>query len=168
MPLACDAADAQQGPAPSAPPAAAPPSSPPESAPSTASSAPASSTSLDRIRAGVRRPTFLAGERGKDATPTFRTEVTGHVIELRNYWSDRDPDMEPDPFTYPIPSAAELLINYGILKPRAALRAHKQRAIRKQIQSEIEQIERQRDATDPPPAPAATPTPISPPSPPPR
>lgn len=41
--------------------------------------------SLDRVRAGLRQePSFdkLAQE------PTFRTEVEGHVIKLRNYWID--------------------------------------------------------------------------------
>jgi hypothetical protein len=111
--------------------------------------------SLDRIRAGVERRTFLAGERAETGTPTFRIEVTQDVIKLRDYWSDRDPDMEPDSFAYPIPSAGELLINALILKPRAALSARKQRALKKQIQSEIRQIEQQREATTPP----ASPTP---------
>jgi hypothetical protein len=145
----------QQAPAsPAAPPASLAASDAPD-----ASSA-SGSVSVDRIRAGLQRSTFLAGERAKDDTPTFRTEVTGHVIKLRNYWSERDPDMEPDPFTYPIPSAAELLIGYGILKPRAALRARKHRALQEQIQREIEQIEQQRDATAPP-APATS-SPASP------
>jgi hypothetical protein len=132
--------------------------------------------SFDRIRAGLQRKPLIAGEPGTGLTPMFRTEVTGHVIKLRDYWSDRDPDMEPDPFMYPVPSAAELLIRYSILKPRAALRARKQRALKKQIAREIEQIEQQREATVPP-ATAATPgasstppaaSPTAPPSSPPR
>jgi hypothetical protein len=103
----------------------------------------ADAVSLDRIRAGVERKTSLADAWADTGTPTFRTEVTQHVIKLRDYWSDRDPDMQPDSFTYPIPSAAELLINSVILKPRAALAARKQRALKKQIQAEIRQIEQQ-------------------------
>lgn len=128
-----------------------PPASGAASDPSPASDV----VSLDRIRAGVERSTFLAGERAETGTPTFRIEVRQHVIKLRDYWSDRDPDMEPDSFTYPIPSAGELLINSLILKPRAALSARKQRALKKQIQAEIRQIEQQREATTPP----ASPTP---------
>jgi hypothetical protein len=123
---------------------------PTSSAASDSSSGPGA-VSLDRIRAGVARSTFLAGERVETYTPTFRIEVTQDVIKLRDYWSDRDPDMEPDPFTYPVPSAAELLIDTVVLKPRAALRARKQRALKKRIQAEIKQIEQQRDAATPPP-----------------
>ena len=129
---------------------------PPASSAAAEAPAAAGSVSLDRIRAGLERPTFLAGERAETDKPTFRIEVTQEVIKLRDYWSDRDPDMEPDSFTYPIPSAGELLINSLILKPRAALSARKQRALKKQIQAEIKQIEQQRQleqqrgATTPP------------------
>jgi hypothetical protein len=119
--------------------------------PAASDASPASdSASLDRIRAGLERSPVLTRQPAETGTPTFRVEVTGHVIKLRGYWSDKDPDMEPDPFTYPIPSAGELLINTLILKPRAALRSRKQKAIRKQIQAEIRQIEEQREATAPP------------------
>jgi hypothetical protein len=124
---------------------------------SSTTSAP-DSASLDRIRAGLERPTLLANERVETYMPTFRTEVIQNVIELRDRWSLRDPDTTPPPFTYPIPSAGELLINAVILKPRAALSARKQRAIRKQIQSEIRQIEQQqRDAAAPPASPTPKP-----------
>lgn len=132
----------------------------PASAPASDASDASGSLSFGRIRAGLQRSTFLAGERAEGETPTFRTEVTGHVVALRNYWRERDPDMEPDSFVYPIPSAVELLIGYGFVKPRAALRARKHRALKKQIQREVEQIEQQRDAPAPP-APA-TPTTSSP------
>jgi hypothetical protein len=114
-----------------------------EASPASSASSVADAVSLDRIRAGVERKTSLADAWADTGTPTFRTEVTQHVIKLRDYWSDRDPDMQPDSFTYPIPSAAELLINSVILKPRAALAARKQRALKKQIQAEIRQIEQQ-------------------------
>jgi hypothetical protein len=130
---------------------------PPTSGAASEASPASDSASLDRIRAGVERSTFLAGERADTGTPTFRIEVTQDVIKLRVYWSDWDPDMEPDSFTYPLPSAAELLINTLILKPRSALSARKQRAIKKQIQAEIRQIEQQRDATAPPASPTPKP-----------
>jgi hypothetical protein len=124
---------------------------------SSTTSAP-DSASLDRIRAGLERPALLANERVESYMPTFRTEVIQNVIELRDRWSLRDPDATPPPFAYPIPSAGELLINAVILKPRAALSARKQRAIRKQIQSEIRQIEQQqRDAAAPPASPTPKP-----------
>lgn len=130
---------------------------------SSASSSTSDSVSFDRIRAGLQRRTFLAGERAGSETPTFRTEVTGHIIKLRNYWSERDPEMEPEPFAYPIPSAAELLIGYGILKPRAALRARAHRALKRQIQNEVGQVEQQRAATAPSTS-AAPSTPVMPPA----
>lgn len=162
----CEAAG-QQVPAPAAVPAApasAAPASTEAAASAAAPSGSSGSVSFDRIRAGLQRRTFLAGERADSEMPTFRTEVTGHIIKLRNYWSDRDPEMEPEPFAYPIPSAAELLIGYGILKPRAALRARSHRALKKQIQGEVEQVEQQRAATAPStPAPSTTsPTPATP------
>lgn len=124
---------------------------PPPTSSAVTDAAPASdSVSLERIRAGLERSTPLASQLAEPATPTFRIEVTQHVIKLRDYWSDSDPDKQPDPFSYPIPSAGELLINSLILKPRAALAARKQRAIRKQIQAEIRQIEQQREAPAPP------------------
>lgn len=114
-------------------------------APQPAAPSAADSASLARIRAGLERPNVLTGEQLQTSLPTFRTEVVENVIELRDRWSLRDPDKTPPPFAYPIPSAAELLINAVILKPKAALSARKQRAIKKQIKSELQQIEQQQE-----------------------
>jgi hypothetical protein len=148
--------EARQPPAPGVASDASPPAANSATTPSTTSTS--DSASLDRIRAGLERPTFLAGERADIYMPTFRTEVIQDVIELRDRWSLRDPDKTPLPFAYPIPSAGELLINAVILKPRAALSARKQRAIRKQIQAELQQLEQQqRDATATPASPTPKP-----------
>jgi hypothetical protein len=41
--------------------------------------------SLDRVRAGLRQELSVDT---KAPEPTFRTEVTGHVIKLKDYWKD--------------------------------------------------------------------------------
>jgi hypothetical protein len=40
---------------------------------------------LDRVRAGLRQEFYIDKQAQE---PTFRTEVTGHVIKLKNYWID--------------------------------------------------------------------------------
>jgi hypothetical protein len=41
--------------------------------------------SLDRVRAGLRQELYVDT---RTQEPTFRTEVVGHVITLKNYWID--------------------------------------------------------------------------------
>lgn len=64
------------------PPAGAGPQTP---QPAADAGGPTTTLSLDRVRSGLRQDLYIDT---KVQEPTFRTEVTGHVITLRDYWTD--------------------------------------------------------------------------------